>query len=84
MNGITMTGAVEVQHLNEELPVLLYVLVSRLLLLFLLCLHGDVDVHPQFFAARKDRKNVRFQFCQSVSADSSSAEVLTFCIPGKA
>lgn len=43
----------EVPHLNEELPVLLDVLVSRLLLLFLLRLHGDVDIHPQLFTAGK-------------------------------
>lgn len=69
VNGITMTGTGEVQHLNEELPVLLYVLVSRLLLLFLLRLHWDVDVHPQFFAAEKKRNknNVKLQSYSSVS-----------------
>lgn len=34
-------------HLYEELPILLDVFVSRFLFLFLLGLHGDVDVHPQ-------------------------------------
>lgn len=55
MNGIASTDTVVVQHLNEELPVLLYVLVSCLLLLFLLRLHGDIDIHPQLFAVGKKR-----------------------------
>lgn len=68
VNGITMTSPVEVQHLNEELSVLLYVLVSRLLLLFLLRLHGDVDIHPQLFTAgeKRNKKRVKLQLCQSL------------------
>lgn len=86
VNSITATGPVEVQHLNEELPVLLYVLVSCLLLLFLLRLHWDVDIHPQLFTAGKktNKKKVKLKVRLSLSADLSSAEVLTFCIPGKA
>lgn len=45
-------------HLDEELSVLLDVLVSRLLLLFLLRLHRDVDVHPQLLTARQEQHEV--------------------------
>lgn len=86
ISGIA-TGAAEVPNLNEELPVLLDVLVSRLLLLFLLRFHGDVDVHPQFLAAEKKspvQVTVVQNMFQAVSADLSSADSLTFCIPGKA
>ena len=34
-------------HLDEQFPILLYVLVGELHLLPLLGLHGNVDVHPQ-------------------------------------
>lgn len=45
-------------HLDEELSVLLDVLVSRLLLLFLLRLHRDVDVHSQLLTARQEQHEV--------------------------
>lgn len=34
-------------HLNQKLAILLYILVSSILLLFLLCLHGHVDIDTE-------------------------------------
>lgn len=45
-------------HLDQELSIFLYILVSRLLLLFLLRLHWDVDVHSQFLTTKRERNDV--------------------------
>ena len=44
---LSLGVAVYIRYLNEELPVLLDVPVCLLVLLPLLSLHGNVDVHPQ-------------------------------------
>lgn len=42
-------------YLNKQLPVLLHVLVSCLLLLLLLSLHGNIDVHSKLLADRREK-----------------------------
>ena len=50
-------------YLDEELPVLLDVSVSLLVLLPLLSFHRDVDVHPQLFVLVPDTpKNIDYIF----------------------
>lgn len=58
-SGLTTTWGEGVNvHLDQQLSIFLYVLVSRLLLLFLLRLHRDIDVHSQLLTAEKRKKKI--------------------------
>lgn len=71
-------------HLDEELSVLLDVLVSRLLLLFLLRLHRDVDVHSQLLTARQEQHEVNERPASRLwDSLLESNKFLTSCIRGK-
>lgn len=79
------------RHLDEEFSVLLDVFVSRFLFLFLLGLHGDVDVHPQLLTATKTdakfskkKKKKRLFFNHKSHKPAGADGSLTSYIPGRA